>query len=225
MAKIKGIWVLNSILTVSEGASGLSQIVNFTSNAIAFDAMILLGDYASSMKYSNIADTYSVYTHSGGWVNEAFRIVDFGTAEQTVSEEWYAAFTANATQAGGDVDPPDEADELWQIWKSTLTGIADAVRSKTGKTNKIPVTSLETEIKSISGGGGATAPILQEKTATENGEYLPDRGYDGFSKFTVDVKGSGGGGIAISAKTQKCEIRYVSSQMGAITITATVSVA
>ena len=151
MAKIKGIWVLNSILTVSEGASGLSQIVNFTSNAIAFDAMILLGDYTSSMKYSNIADTYSVYTHSGGWVNEAFRIVDFGSAEQEVSDAWYTAFTANATQAGGDVDPPDEADELWQIWKSTLAGIADATREKTGKSDPMLVSEIASEIRSIKG--------------------------------------------------------------------------
>ena len=69
-------------------------------------------------------------------------------------------------------------------------------------------------------------PTLQEKTATENGEYLPDRGYDGFSKFTVDVKSSGGGGgITTSAKSQAMEIRRVSSQMGAITTTATASVA
>lgn len=75
-------------------------------------------------------------------------------------------------------------------------------------------------------GSGVVKPILQEKTATENGEYLPDRGYDGFSKFTVDVKGSGGGGgITTSAKSQAMEIRRVSSQMGAITTTATVSVA
>ena len=152
MAKIKGIWVLNSILTVSEGASGLSQIVNFTSNAIAFDAMMLLGDYASSMKYSNIADTYSVYTHSGGWVNEAFRIVDFGSAEQEVSDAWYTAFTANATQAGGDVDPPDEdGDELLAIWKSTLTGIADATREKTGKSDPMLVSEIASEIRSIKG--------------------------------------------------------------------------
>ena len=75
-------------------------------------------------------------------------------------------------------------------------------------------------------GSGVIQPTLQEKTATENGEYLPDRGYDGFSKFTVDVKGSGGGGgITTSAKSQAMEIRRVSSQMGAITTTATASVA
>lgn len=76
----------------------------------------------------------------------------------------------------------------------------------------------------VAAGSGGGAPKLQEKTATENRVYLPDRGYDGFSKFTVDVKGSGGG-ITTSAKSQAMEIRYVSSQMGAITTTATASVA
>lgn len=31
-------------------------------------------------------------------------------------------------------------------------------------------------------------PILQEKTATENGEIVPDEGYDGLSKVNVMVQ-------------------------------------
>lgn len=86
---------------------------------------------------------------------------------------------------------------------------------------------VEHNIVVVAGSGsGASKPILQEKTVTENGVVVPDRGYDGLSKVTVDVQNSGGGGgITTSAKSQTCEIRYVSSQMGAITTTATVSVA
>ena len=34
---------------------------------------------------------------------------------------------------------------------------------------------------------------LQKKIATSNGEVVPDAGYDGLSKVTVDVVGEGGG--------------------------------
>ncbi len=149
MAKIKGIWVLNAVIKATESASTLAQAVNFTSNGITFDRMLLLADYTSAMTYSNIADSYSVYTHSGGWVNEAFRIVDFGTSDQEVSDAWYAGFTANGTQVGGEEEQPEEGGELIAIWKSTLDGIADAVRSKTGKTEQMLGSEIEDEIRSI----------------------------------------------------------------------------
>lgn len=149
MAKIKGTWLLNS--TLSSSANGLSQVVDFTSNNIAFDIMLLLGDYQSSMTYGNIESTYSVYTHSGGWKNPSFRVVDFGSFDQEVSDEWYAAFIKNARQASTEEDDEEseEWDEILVIKKSTLDGIADAVREKTGKTAQMLGSEITGEIKNI----------------------------------------------------------------------------
>lgn len=33
-------------------------------------------------------------------------------------------------------------------------------------------------------------PVLQEKTALSNGEFIPDKGYEGLSKVTVKVPGT-----------------------------------
>lgn len=43
------------------------------------------------------------------------------------------------------------------------------------------------KLDELMSGGSATEPVLQEKTATENGEVVPDEGYDGLSKVVVNV--------------------------------------
>lgn len=70
---------------------------------------------------------------------------------------------------------------------STLTSIADAIRAKTGGTAEIPVTDMATQIGGIV---TETEPVLQELTITENGEYLPSAGYDGFLKVIANVENS-----------------------------------
>lgn len=68
-----------------------------------------------------------------------------------------------------------------------LTGVADAIRAKKGTTALINPQNFESEIGSIS-----TAKEGQEKsvTITENGttEVLPDDGYDGLDKVTINVQ-------------------------------------
>lgn len=86
MATIKGVWVFNS-----PNWDMASQTVNFTSNGtnysvldFTFDDMGIHELYYGSTKVYNVAS---------GWTNEAYKTVDFGTIEQTVTDAWYSSFT------------------------------------------------------------------------------------------------------------------------------------
>lgn len=150
MAKIKGIWLLRQTQNAVE--SNAYAAVSFTSNSIEFNSMTLYSGEGTSLTYARIdlSELVAVYT-SFGWSDPAYRVVDFGSVEQEVSDEWYANFSANARYVDGGNDPDEDGDEILAIWKSTLTGIADATREKTGKTEQMLVSEIADEIRSIKG--------------------------------------------------------------------------
>lgn len=55
-------------------------------------------------------------------------------------------------------------------YNSTMQGIADAIRSKTGKTDKLTIAQMPTEIDSISAGGDNNVNV--SITASDDGKWL-----------------------------------------------------
>jgi len=101
---------------------------------------------------------------------------------------------------------------LYSIQDTTLTDIADAIRSKTGKTASMTPAEMVDEIESISGGGSST---LITKTITENGTYsAEDDDADGYSSVTVNVPSS-----AASSWTKIAETSYQVSTKSTSTAT------
>lgn len=70
-----------------------------------------------------------------------------------------------------------------------LNAIGDAIRQKTGKTEKLTLDEMPTEIAGIETGGGSAPanPIIESLSVTENGTYTAPNGVDGYSPVTVNV--------------------------------------
>jgi hypothetical protein len=73
-----------------------------------------------------------------------------------------------------------------------LSAIGDAIRAKTGKTDKLTLDEMPKEIESIKTGGGVSDPVIEPLEITENGIYTAPDGVDGYSPVMVNVQGGGG---------------------------------
>ena len=100
------------------------------------------------------------------------------------------------------------------IKKSTLSETANAIRVQKGTTDTIDPANFGSEIMAIK--SSVVEPILQEKTTTENGEVVPDEGYDGLSKVVVNVPTgtSVPGGYTVNFYDNNELIESISSKCG-----------
>lgn len=80
--------------------------------------------------------------------------------------------------------------KMW-IDRSTLEGIADAIRSKKGTTDPIPVTELKDEILSIAGGGEIVEVIPEGYVDTSDATATADKIFKGKTAYVKGEKITG----------------------------------
>lgn len=74
--------------------------------------------------------------------------------------------------------------------EESIRDIADAIREQNGTQNSYTIAQMANAIRAIK-----TQPDLEVLNATENGNYLPSAGKDGFSSVSVNVEGGGSSDI------------------------------
>lgn len=133
--QLSGTWVWNDKPAPKNPA--ITQNINFTSNGQSFTSI------KATFYDSIIGDVPEIYYNStivcngdsGYWVfnNVNYKTIDFGTQPQTVAEDFYTYFTANATKQGGGASVSYEyvaqQDAGASGGESTVTGYSVTVNS------------------------------------------------------------------------------------------------
>ena len=95
--KLSGTWIFNENIN---GKEIMGETINFISNNISFNRMLCQMNADDGWTVGYGSSNYArVWTFEQGWlVEDAYKTVNFGSEPQTVSEEFYEWFIANATQ-------------------------------------------------------------------------------------------------------------------------------
>lgn len=98
MATLKGKWLFNETLTF--GNPYMHITIDFTFGDIVGYGIIVRTDNIVQFEYykSNGGNACYSYYQNGSWYNDNSRKINFGEVEQSVSDDFYNWFTANATQ-------------------------------------------------------------------------------------------------------------------------------
>lgn len=124
MPTISGIWKFNETVTkINNLGQAFIGVDDFTSNGVVYNAIRTNFDtfrfsetlqYGFHSEYDNTYTTVCVMKVGNssltlGWVDEAYRYIDFGTEPLEATEGFYAWLTENATyQAPEEPETPDE---------------------------------------------------------------------------------------------------------------------
>lgn len=204
MQAIKGKWLFNETLDLTSLPYFADKIaVNFTSNNIPFSSIYKrnsMDGVAQILMYWD-DEAYDIYANnddmdaSKGWTNQAYRTVDFGSTEQTVSDEFLTWMTANATQ--------DQPAGVTIAYKDTIISIKDGQTVTLHTTDKkltedLEIIAPESTVEDWDGtivveGGTISFTIAGVSYEAEDGmtwgewvesEYNPDYDYaPNFKKF------------------------------------------
>ena len=165
MPSIKGIWRWKDAIDFSSASGYITQDVNFTSNGESFRAIEIrptLLFYYSSVSSGG----EKIEVGDGTSVQDAYKQIDFGDTAQTVSDEFYAVFSANA----------DATDFIIQM------GAVYPVKLLTKGCY------LDKDIRILP--PPIDEPVFEERTVTptaQTQEVTPGEGYDALSKVIVNA--------------------------------------
>lgn len=165
MPSIKGIWRWKDAIDFSSVSGYITQDVNFTSNGESFRAIeirpTLLFYYSSVSSGSE-----QIAVGDGTGVQDAYKQIDFGDTAQTVSDEFYAVFSANA-------DSTEFIIQMGAVYPVKLL-TKGCYLDKNIRILPPPIDE----------------PIFEERTVTptaQTQEVTPGTGYDALSKVIVNA--------------------------------------
>ena len=184
MATIKGIWVFNGNPVLS-GTSDKTYSVNFTSNGTSYTSMV--HDYVSAFGgYWNLKyESTWVYsydpngdangTHWSSTNSYAYKTVDFGATEQTVTDAFKSWMEANATEQKA---TPTVTYDLTQLnldaGTHTITVIGKAGGYKASAASEGVSYTVEAKTVTISAGTYVCADLPTGDAVTQELNFVSD---------------------------------------------------
>lgn len=208
-----GVWYFNETLTDIEGVFDL----DFISGGLGFDTLICVDDsetspFALRMDYylstGSSTSATSVYTVDDVWTSQDYRTIEITGGDAITNEELITWLEENAIKKASPL----------RIECTSTSGVTLVTAGKYCPKNIKVVPKLQNKTVTSDGTvtpdsgyaglgtviveGSGSVSALQEYTitpTTEVQEVLPEEGYDGFSKVTVEAISTEEGSVDVAA--------------------------